>query len=202
MANYPITGSSLSGRISTGLSTQIVVKVDNVPVGAIQKLTISQTRSINQVVELGLDGILELVPNKATTYKISVTRIVFDKKRLPEAFLRGFINIKSQMVPFDIDIIDNSIGEGGVVHTLKNCWFESYNPDYSADNFIISEQAGLACEDIATVFGGSDKAAANNGQLPEYINGNTGEQNADAGKRRGTMDYMGIYQITQDIFGQ
>jgi hypothetical protein len=43
MAKYPQTGSNITGEINTGLSTQILVKVEDKVVGAIQSLTISQT---------------------------------------------------------------------------------------------------------------------------------------------------------------
>jgi hypothetical protein len=198
---YPQTGSTLTGAISTGLSTQIVVKVDNKAVGAIQSLTVNQNRQLQTVVELGLDGVLELVPNKATTYTVEITRIVFDKKRLPEAFLRGFINIKSQLVPFDIDIIDKSDGGDGVVHTLKRCWFSAYKPSYTAESFILSETASIQCEDISTTFGNSEKSAALGGLAPGYSTGGSSrEQDADTGKMRGSMDELGIFKITETAF--
>jgi hypothetical protein len=202
MADYPQTGSTLSGAISTGLSTQIVIKVDNKPVGAIQEISAPQRRSLQRVSEVGLDGILEIVPNKPTEYTISVRRIVFDKKRITEAFGRGFINIKAQLVPFDIDIIDRSGGGDGVVSTLKRCWFTDYTPKWTAGDFIISEDAVLWCEDVGTVFGGSEKFAAQGGIKPsEYSTGGSSrEQDADTGKRRGSMDELGIYQITKSAF--
>lgn len=202
MAEYPQTGSTLTGAISTGLSTQIIVKVNNIAVGAIQSIEAPQTRPLERVVELGMDGVLEIVPKSATQYTIRVTRIVFDKKRLPEAFGRGFINIKSQLVPFDIDIIDRSGGGDGVVNTLKRCWFTEFTPKWEANNFIVSEQASLWCEDVGTVFGGSEKFAAQGGIKPsEYSTGGSArEQEADTGKRRGSMDELGIFSITKAAF--
>jgi len=198
---YPQTGSNLSGTISTGLSTQIVVKVDNKPVGAIQSLTINQKRNIQRVKEVGLDGILELVPNQPAEYDITVDRIVFDKIRMTEAFQRGFINIKSQLVPFDIDIIDNTAGGDGIVHTLKRCWFSAYSPKYTANDFIISQSATILCEDIGTTLGTSDKFVAQGGIKPGYSTGGSSrEQDADIGKRRGSMDELGIYKITDAAF--
>lgn len=198
---YPQTGSTLTGSISTGLSTQIVVKVENQAVGAIQSITVNHTRSVKDVKELGLDGLLEIVPDNPTTYSVDINRIVFDKKRLPEAFMRGFINIKAQLVPFDIDIIDKSGGGEGIVHTLKRCWFTSYKPSYTADSFVLSESATIRCEDISTTFGGSEKSAALGGQLPGYSTGGSSrEQQADTGMARGSMDEPGIFEITRLAF--
>lgn len=165
MATYPTSGSTLRSNISTGLSTQILVKVNTETVGAIQRLTVGHTRNIERVKELGLDGILEAVPNQPTTYEVTVNRIVFDRLRLPEAFSRGFINIKSQLLPFDILIIDRTNGEndGVITHTLKNCWFSRLNTNYDTGSYIIAEDANIVCEDIISNLGGTDANAATGG---------------------------------------
>lgn len=158
---YPLTGSTLNSQISTGLSTQILVKVEGTSVGAIQRLQISHTRNLQENVELGNDGILEIVPRSATTYQATINRIVFDRLSLPEAFKRGFMNIKSQLLGFDIEIIDRSNGDtnGLIVHTLENCWFSSLSVSYQADNFIISQDATVKFEDIRSNLGTSQASA-------------------------------------------
>lgn len=200
---YPTTGSTLGSKIQTGLSTQIVVLVENEPVGAIQSLTINQNRSLSRVVELGLDGVLEIVPQSATTHDATIERIVFDRLRLPEAFKRGFINIKSQLVPFDIDIIDRTGGDidsgAEVVHKLVHCWFASYVPKMGADNFIISETATIQFEDIQTFYGGgaslSDSSRGLRGISPSTL---AREGETDSGQFRGTMDIANIVAQTFD----
>lgn len=202
MSTYPVSGSTLTSKISTGLSTQIVVKVGTDTVGAIQNLSITQTRNIERIREVGLDGILEAVPNQATQYEATIERIVFDRLRLPEAFMRGFINIKSQLIPFDILIIDrtNGDGDGAVVHTLKNCWFNRYNPSYRADNFILSESASIVFEDIYTTLGSSSANAAQGGSRGVNFDVNERERATDRGSGgtgggggfRGTMDVADI----------
>jgi len=201
---YPLTGSTLNSTISTGLSTQILIKVENVTVGAIQNITVNHTRDLERVREVGLDGVLEIVPRAPTQYEATVTRIVFDRLRLPEAFARAFINIKSQLLAFDIEIIDrtNGDGEGAIVHRLSNCWFNRYSPRYQADNFIIQEDATLWIEDISTTLGTSQASAVTGGArgVP-YVKDNLGrEQQTDSGAGgdaagggfRGTMDVSGI----------
>jgi hypothetical protein len=202
MATYPTTGSTLNSSISTGLSTQIIVKVGTETVGAIQRLQISQRRGLERVKELGLDGVLEIVPNKPTEYEARITRIVFDRLRLPEAFARGFINIKSQLVEFDILVIDrsNGDGEGSVTHTLKGCWFADYSPSYQAENFIISEEATIWIEDMSSTLGTSDANAANGGARGVNYQKNQRERDTDAGKGgsnggggfRGTLDVANL----------
>jgi len=203
MATYPVSGSTLGSNISTGLSTQIIVRVGTITVGAIQNLAISQTRSLYRSREIGLDGILEIVPNNATEYTANITRIVFDRLRLLEAFGRGFINIKSQLIPFTIDIIDRSGGNeesGAVVHRLVNCWFATYNPRYEASNFIISEEATIQFEDISTTLSGSAEPAAQGGERGLVFSTNARERAADAGDFRGTMDVSNLINIIDQAF--
>lgn len=200
---YPITGSTLGSKIQTGLSTQIVVLVDNEPVGAIQSLNINQNRSLYRAHELGLDGVLEIVPNQATTFEASIERIVFDRLRLPEAFKRGFVNIKSQLVPFDIDIIDRTGGDidtgAEVVNKLVNCWFSTYSPKMGADNFIISESATIQFEDIQTFYGNGTPLSASSRGLRGIAPSTLPREGAtDLGTYRGTMDVANIIAQTFD----
>lgn len=204
MSTYPTSGSTLRSNISTGLSTQIIIKVGTETVGAIKSLGITHARNIERVREVGLDGILELVPNTATTYDITVNRIVFDRLRLPEAFARGFINIKSQLLPFEILIIDrtNGEGEGVVTHRLVNCWFNNYVTTYESDNYIITETAQIRCEDIVSNLGGSDANAAIGGarginyEVDTYGRERATDRGAGGigggGGFRGTMDVAGL----------
>jgi hypothetical protein len=104
---YPYTGSPVaSSATSTGLSTQILVKVDGIAVGGIQTMTIDQRRPLRHITEVGTDGHVEVVPNGATTFEISINRIYFDRKTITEALGRQFINIQAQRYPFDIYVYD------------------------------------------------------------------------------------------------
>ena len=156
MAKYPPSGSLLENRINSGLSTQITIKVNNVTVGAIQRLSITQNRDLHRWEEIGTDGIVEIHPRGAAKIDLAVDRIVFDGMKLTESFARGFINIQSQRIPFDINIIDKSEvkdNSGHVVHTFNNCWFKNYNPQFRSDSFIVSETAQIWCEYVTTTRG-------------------------------------------------
>jgi len=206
---YPLTGSILNSQISTGLSTQILVKVEGISVGAIQSLNINHNRGLNRVKEVGTDGVIEIVPQSATEYDASITRIVFDRLSLPESLLRGFYNIKSQLVGFDIEIIDRSNGDtnGLVVHTLENCWFNRLGTRYQADNFIIQQEATIFFEDIRTTLGNTQASAAIGGArgiIPQTDTfgreraTDTGAGGTVAGAGyRGTMD---VSNLTNAVF--
>lgn len=203
MALYPTSGSTLGSKIQTGLSTQIVILVENEPVGAIQSINITQTRDMNPIHEIGFDGTLEIVPNRPTAYTAQITRVVFDRLRLPEAFKRGFVNIKSQLIPFDIEIVDRTGGEVNsgteVVHKLVNCWFNNYNPTYGLD-FTISESAGITFADIQTFYGNGSPLSSTTrglrGITPQTL---PREGQTDMGQYRGTMDVANLVAQTFEV---
>ena len=71
MATYPRTGSILDSTTRTALSTQIIIMVNNEPVGAVQSFSEKQDRSNKRISEVGTDGTIEIVPSSAA--KITLT---------------------------------------------------------------------------------------------------------------------------------
>jgi hypothetical protein len=207
MASYPYTGTLFDSEAVTGaktrtnLSTQIVVYVNNQPVGAIQDFQERQQRTIKKITEVGTDGIIESVPQSATTITLTVRRIVFDGLSLPESMARGFRNIHAQRIPFDIVVIDRFTGteeEGGaIVTTYHNCWFESLGKSYTTGDYTITEDANLSVEAISTERNGAPIASSQGvgggrdlGSEGRQID--SVEQAADYGTYRGSMDFPGL----------
>lgn len=210
--SYPNTGSTLTSSINTGLSTQIIIQVQlpnggpPVTVGAVKKLTEKQTRGLERVVEVGTDGTVELVPNKATTYSIDLERTVFDGLSLPEAFSQGFRNIQAQRFPFNVQIIDMSAGivdangdvdpNSIVLTTYVNCWFSSMSVSYSSDDYVIVQNASAECEYIGSTRAGSAVAlsqAAGGGRsilTPGQVDPISAA--ADSRRRLSALDYPGL----------
>jgi hypothetical protein len=208
MATYPNTGTEIDrgigseteGRTSTGLSTQIIVKVEGVAVGALQELTVTQARGVFRVPEIGFDGHIEIVPNAPTTFDLSVSRIVFDSLRLPEAFSRAFRFISAQRIPFDIQVYDvanissdaEPNDDSGVIGmTFTNCWFTNYTTPYRAGDYIITETATIAAE----------QAEVSVGTTPNGLRDITAQTDAagierlvNIGDRRGSLDGTGLLQ--------
>jgi len=185
---YPQTGSLFSDLPQAGLSTLITVKVRGTLVGAIQELRIDQNRDMVVWEEIGTDGVVEIHPKGAAKVSFSVTRIVFDQLRLPEAFLRGFLNLQAQRVPFDVEIVDTFAGDAilAVIHTLHGCWFRRYSTPYRADNFIVSETAELVCERITSLQGTGN--AANGGLRGLPVEYDTIERATDFHGRPGKFE--------------
>jgi len=115
-----------SKSIQAALSTQIIVQTEDAlglfnTVGAIQTLAPTETRPLVRISELGTDGVLQIVPSAAFTVELAVTRLVFDYRRLPAAFSRGFRHIHAQRIPFDIKVLDyNRYAENESVRSTRN----------------------------------------------------------------------------------
>ncbi len=196
MATYPKTGSILDGTTRTALSTQILVLVNNEPVGAIQSFQESQARDIKRIYELGTDGAIDQAPNGHATVDLTVNRIVFDGLSITEAFSRGFRNLQAQRIPFDIVVIDQYTGtdNDAVITTYKNCWFKSISKTYQAESFTITEDCGIQAETIMTIRGGEavalSQGTGGGRQVPTQID--DVELQADSGTRRGSLDFPGL----------
>ena len=193
--SYPATGSKLTNGTNVSLSTFVLIKVNNKPVGAVKSLQINENRNIAQISEIGTDGVLDSAPSKAATVKGSCQRTRFDRMRITEAFDRGFLHVKSQRYPFDIEVIDRIFGEGETSYiktVITSVWIESLSYTYNSDDYIIVDNMGWVAEDISTTVG--NKSAARGGTR------NDGraiydpiEVAADTGKRRGGVDLPDLY---------
>lgn len=207
--SYLYTGSSNGSNISTGLSTQVVIEVNNSIVGAIQRFVPRQNRPIRGVPEVGTDGFIEKVPHAPTDITIDVERIVFDRLSLPAAFARQFVNIAAQRVPFNILVHDkanvsaplddgdiSADASGLITHQYTNCWFQSLQTTFQAGDYIISESAQIHCEFIRSFTNPNGPVInPNGGSGARHVNVDTAGTNieslADQG-RRGSLDAAGL----------
>lgn len=199
MASYPKTGSNLDSTTKSSLSTQIIIMVENEPVGAIQQFQEQQSRNIKPITEVGTDGIVELVPSGATSVSLTIARMYFDGLSLPEAFSRGFRNLQSQRIPFDIVVIDQFTGTGNdaVITTYHNCWFKSLSVSYQSSEYTITQNASVDCEYVSTIRGGEAVALSQGTGGARQIPGaqiDSVEIAADSGAngRRGSLDFPGL----------
>lgn len=199
---YPKTGSILDGSTTSGttrtaLSTQILIMVNNEPVGAVQSFAASQTRTNKRVSEVGTDGVIEIVPEGFTTVTLTIGRIVFDGLSVTEAFSRGFRNLQAQRIPFDVVVIDQFSGTGddAVITTYHNCWFNKIDFTYDSSNYIITENCGIDVEFVSTERGGEPVAlsqGAGGGRQLAGTQFDTIEGLADSGSRRGALDFPSL----------
>jgi len=221
MANAANTGSTLTvagsnvNKTSTALSTNIIIMVNNQPVGAVQSLQITEQRQVNPVDEVGTDGHIDSVPVKSTDITGSCTRIRFDRLRIAEAFSRGFVHVSSQVYPFDIVILDKQKRDQGsqISTVIKNVWITNIQYAYDANNWIITDTMQWTAENIFSVLNnGSSQPVAVGGELGikhmgagpngtvNIVSGDgivNIEQLTDTGAngRRGSLDAAGLIDI-------
>lgn len=226
MANAPNTNSTLTldsgiNKTSSAVSTNIIILVNDTPVGAVQNLSISEKRTITTIDEVGTDGHIDSVPTKSTDVTGTCDRVRFDGMRIAEAFSRGFLHVHAQVYPFDIVILDkwrkNSSSQISTV--IKNVWISGIDYSYQHDNWIITDRMSWTAETIFSVLnggssvqGGSGAPAATGGVLgikhmgsgPNgVLNIQSGdgivniEQLADTGAagRRGSLDAAGLIDL-------
>ncbi len=197
MATYPQTGSILtrpdgSNRTGIALSTQIVLMVGPNPIGAVQDLSINESRDVTFISEVGTDGQIDSAPRSSAKVSGRCERIRFDRLRVAEAFSRGFVHVKSQRFPFDIVIIDkyNGDGENAIITILKNVWIKGISYGFKASDFIISDTMEWEAEDIFSTLNNSNVAQGGERGLPFGIDAY--EREADRGLRRGALDGPGL----------
>lgn len=214
-------------KTSTAISTNIIILVNNTPVGAVQSLNINEQRNIKMIDEVGTDGHVDSVPNQSTNITGSCERIRFDRLRIAEAFSRGFIHVQSQVYPFDIVILDKQKRDQGsqISTVIKNVWIRGINYTYSATDWVITDKMDWEAETIFSVLNGGSSPIP--GGVPAAVGGERGiahmgagpngvgniisgdgivniEQLSDTGSggRRGSLDAAGLIDIgnSSDLF--
>ncbi len=221
MANAVNTGSTLTvagsnvNKTSTGISTNIIIMVNNTAVGAIQSMSISEKRGIKMIDEVGTDGHIDSVPISSTNITGSCQRVRFDRLRITEAFSRGFVHVQSQVYPFDIVILDKQKRDQGsqISTVIKNVWISGIDYTYQANDWVITDTMTWEAETIFSVLNnGSSQAVAVGGERGiqhmgagpyGVVNIQSGdgvvnvEQLVDTGSngRRGSMDASGLIDI-------
>lgn len=192
---YPRTGSILDSTTHTALSTQIIIMVNNEPVGAVQNFAISQSRPNKRVGEIGTAGTIEIVPEGRAEVTLRVSRLAFDGLSATEAFSRAYRIIEAQRIPFDIIVIDifTGTGDNAIITTFHNCWFGSIGKAYDADNYTIMEDLDIDVEYITETRGGEALALSQGvgGGRQVAFDTDIAEMQATTG-RRGALDFEGL----------
>ena len=184
-----------NNRTGTHLSTNIVVKVDNYIVGAIQSMNITEARDVKMIDEVGTDGHIDSAPTKSTDITGDCERVRFDRQRIAESFARGFVHVAAQRIPFDIEIHDSFHDldpNNSIITTLKNVWITQISYSYTVNDWVVSDKMNFKAESIHSIL-------ANNNVVTGVANGQEGnivlnqfEQEADRGVFRGAMDAAGV----------
>lgn len=218
----PNTGSTLglntgANKTSTALSTNILILVNGTAVGAVQSMSVDESRPVRFFGEIGTDGHIDSAPSGSTTVSGSCQRIRFDRLRIAEAFGRGFVHARSQVYPFDIIILDKQKRDTAlqISTIIKNVWIKSINTTYQTSDWIISDTMGWEAETIFSILagnGGSSVAVGGERGIQHFGGGPNGtgtmlmgdngalkniEQLTDTGSngRRGSLDAAGLIDL-------
>lgn len=189
------TDANGNNRTATHLSTNIIIKCGPYVVGAIQKLDITESRTVKMIDEVGTDGHIDSAPQKSTDIKGNCERVRFDRQRIAEAFARPYVHAHSQRIPFDIEIHDtfaDADTNNAIVTTLKNVWITEISYSYSAADWIISDRMNFEAEAISSILANKNVVSGVANGQEGNITLNQFEQEADRGVFRGALDAAGV----------
>ena len=205
-----INGPGESAKTNTHLSTNIYIAVGGNQVGAVQTMQVQEKRAIKMIDEVGTDGHIDSAPQTSAGFTGTCNRIRFDGQRVAEAFMRGFVHVHAQRIPFDIEIHDQFRGapESGeeIITTIRNVWINGISYTYQISDFTIVEDMTWDAESIDSTVGGHavvDGSANNRGiAMTGEFAINPFEQSADTGVYRGALDAPGLLNAFNDTGGR
>lgn len=189
------TDANGNNRTATHLSTNIIIKSRNYVVGAVQSLSITESRDVKMIDEVGTDGHIDSAPTSSTNISGNCTRVRFAKQRVAEAFGMSFTHVHAQRIPFDIEIHDifaDANTNNAIITTIKNVWITEISYDYGVSDWIISDKMSFKAEGIFSIMNNNNvvTGVANGQDGPIYLN--RFEQEADRGMFRGALDAAGV----------
>jgi hypothetical protein len=180
----------------THLSTNIIIKVDGNAIGAVKTLSVTEARNIAKIAEIGTDGFIDSAPQRSTEITVRCERTRFARKRIAEAFGRGFIHVSSQRIPFNIeihDIFSDTNISNAIITTIENCWISNMSYNYSSDDFIIAESMDVTAERIYSTLNGGYVVNSS-----PTVSVNQFEAQADAGQYIGALNAAGLLNAFLD----
>jgi hypothetical protein len=190
-----LTDVNGNNRTGTHLSTNIILKVDNYIVGAVQSLDITERQSIKMISEVGTSGTIDSAPNSSAEYSGRCQRVRFDKTRVAPAFSRGFVHVGSQRIPFDIEIHDrfhDSDEANEIITVMKNCWISEISYAYNVSDWIITENMSFQAEAMYSIQNNNNVVTGVAPGQEGTIYLNSYEQLADRGAQRGALANAGV----------
>lgn len=191
-----IKDSAGNNATLTHLSTHILIKVDGNVVGAVKSMRIQERVNVTKIAEIGTAAIIDSAPSSAVDVSGSCSRTRYNRRRVLDAFGRGFIHPGSQRIPFDIELHDTFADadvNNAVVTVVENVWVTGLTTNYDAENWIIIDDMEWTAERIySTLNGGPVVNSASSNGLQNPITLNQFESEADTGTLVGAIDAAGL----------
>lgn len=151
-----INSSNTNGLLQT--YTNIFIRANNTNIGMIQSFNVSESRTVNKLQSIGVEGVIQSAPQNTKGGSISAQRVALYGERLYDAFKIDtsssmFRTLKDQRIPFEIQVLTtNGIKSDGstsyYTETYVDCWLSSYKKSYTVSNITVSEDVSIAYADV------------------------------------------------------
>jgi len=140
--------------------TNIFIRSNNINVGMIQSFNTSESRTVNKLQAIGVEGVIQAVPQNTNGGTITATRVALYGERLYDAFkfktandTSIFKTLKDQRTPFEIQVltVSGTKTDGSTSYyteTYVDCWLNSYKKSYTVSNVTVSEEVGMLYADV------------------------------------------------------
>lgn len=151
ITTYPVKGLAVA-------STNIKIKCNDRIVGMIQSFNISENRTVNKLQSVGVEGVIQAVPNNTNGGTIQAQRIALYGERIYDAFgidnwngdsKKLFSTLKDQRLPFEIEV--HTVTPDGMpmyVETYQDCWLATYKKSYAVSTITVSEDVTIQYADV------------------------------------------------------
>lgn len=142
--------SSENGLLQT--STNITMQISGVPIGMVQSLSISESRSINKLQAIGQEGIVQAVPSNTQGGQLSISRIALYNSKFAEVVgvtdVGVFVTLRNQRVPFEISVKTPTSPTTFETTTYCDCWISSYSKSYAVSSITVAENLTVQYSDV------------------------------------------------------
>lgn len=139
--------------------TNTFIRANNINVGMIQSFNTSENRQVNKLQAIGMEGVVQAVPQNTNGGQITANRIALYGERLYDAFKFKsdndtgiFKTLKDQRIPFEIQYLTVSGVKDGAttyyVETYVDCWLSSYKKSYTVQNVTVTEDVTIMYADV------------------------------------------------------
>lgn len=164
-----IDSSNTNGLAAT--YTNVYIRANNQNIGMIQSFNISESRTVNKLQSIGVEGVIQAVPQNTNGGQITAQRVALYGERLYDALkvqsttkaattvasnskkTTVFKTLKDQRIPLEIQVLTvagkDSQGQlSYYTETYVDCWISSYKKSYTVQNITVSEDVTIMYADV------------------------------------------------------
>jgi hypothetical protein len=142
-------------------STNIRIFSSGIEVGMVQSFTVNESRNINKLQAIGVEGVAQAVPSNTNGGSLNISRIALYESNIWAAFgmisdrsgspINGnkvFKTLKDQRIPFEVRVETRKSNTEYYVETYIDCWLASYSKSYTVQTITVAETATIQYADV------------------------------------------------------